>query len=1213
MLSKFSVKKPFTVVVAVIMILLLGGISFTKMTTDLLPSLNLPYVIVMTTYPGASPEKVETGVTKPLEKTLATTSGIKNINSISSENSSVIILEFEQATNMDSVMIELSGKIDLVKAYFEDGVSSPTLMKLNPNMMPIMIASVDVNDMGIKEVSKYVQDEVVPEFERIDGVASVDATGLVKEEVHVNINQQKIDELNNKVLASVDAKLAETKLKLDDAKEKLEAGKKELEAQSQKQTQNIVNAGVELTSGKNQMQIALSNFPSLISQINQKKESLVKQRDIIQKVVDKQNELNLPTLDKENEILNQLNMGIKACDDSISQMKDKQKDLENKLAQVVESEKQLETGKLTLSQELTKASVKLENSETELNKGIEEFEKARDEAYAKANISSMITSDTISAILMADNFSMPAGYIKEGEEQFLVKVGDKFSDLEELKNLVLFNVDIGEIGEIKLTDVAEVEMADNSNEIYAKINGNDGIILSMQKQSTASTSEVSDKINEEMEKLMKENSNLHITALNDQGTYIDIVINSVLNNLISGGILAIIILFIFLKNIRPTIIIAFSIPISLMFALVAMYFSGVTMNVISLAGLALGVGMLVDNSIVVIENIYRLRNEGMSAAKAAVEGAKQVSGAIFASTLTTICVFLPIVFAEGISRQLFTDMGLTIAYSLLASLIVALTLVPTMGASILKKNEEKEHKLFDKFVNVYGNILNKALKYKFIVLAIAIGLLAFSAFKAVNMGTAFIPSMDSPQMSITLEMDKDTKNNELREMSNTVIDKITEIDDIETIGALQSGGSMSMLTGGGNSNSISMYVLLKQDKKLNNEEIKKMIEEKTKDLNCELSISASTMDMSSLGGSGIQIKIKGSDLDELQRISKDVANILEKTEGTIDVSNGLEENTTETRVIVDKNKLGSYGLTVAQVYQAVTKAIKNENTSTTLNIGVEDYPVVVIKDKENSVTRDNLKNYKVKGTKNGEEVEVALSEIANISEEESLNSITHMAQTRTISVSAGIDDDHNIGFVSREVEKELDKYNVPEGYNIEIAGENETINETMGDLILMITLAIVFIYLIMVAQFQSLLSPFIVLFTIPLAFTGGLLALVITGFELSIISMLGFLVLSGIIVNNGIVFVDYVNQLRLEGMDKHEALIKAGKTRIRPILMTALTTILGLSTMALGIGMGSDMVQPMAIVTIGGLVYGTILTLFVVPIIYDLLHRKDMKVINIEE
>lgn len=585
MLSKFSVKKPFTVVVAVIMILLLGGISFTKMTTDLLPSLNLPYVIVMTTYPGASPEKVETGVTKPLEKTLATTSGIKNINSISSENSSVIILEFEQATNMDSVMIELSGKIDLVKAYFEDGVSSPTLMKLNPNMMPIMIASVDVNDMDIKEVSKYVQDEVVPEFERIDGVASVDATGLVKEEVHVNINQQKIDELNNKVLASVDSKLAETKLKLDDAKEKLEAGKKELEAQSQKQTQNIVNAGVELTSGKNQMQIALSNFPNLISQINEKKESLVKQRDIIQKVVDKQNELNLPTLDKENEILNQLNMGIKACDDSISQMKDKQKDLENKLAQIAEGEKQLEAGKLTLSQELTKASVKLENSEAELNKGIEEFEKARDEAYAKANISSMITSDTISAILMADNFSMPAGYIKEGEEQFLVKVGDKFSDLEELKNLVLFNVDAGGIGEIKLTDVAEVEMADNSNEIYAKINGNDGIMLSMQKQSTASTSEVSDKINEEMEKLMKENSNLHITALNDQGTYIDIVINSVLNNLISGGILAIIILFIFLKNIRPTIIIAFSIPISLMFALVAMYFSGVTMNVISLAGL----------------------------------------------------------------------------------------------------------------------------------------------------------------------------------------------------------------------------------------------------------------------------------------------------------------------------------------------------------------------------------------------------------------------------------------------------------------------------------------------------------------------------------------------------------------------------------------------------------------------------------------------------
>lgn len=419
--------------------------------------------------------------------------------------------------------------------------------------------------------------------------------------------------------------------------------------------------------------------------------------------------------------------------------------------------------------------------------------------------------------------------------------------------------------------------------------------------------------------------------------------------------------------------------------------------------------------------------------------------------------------------------------------------------------------------------------------------------------------------------------------------------------------------GGGDSKSISLYVILKDDKKLSSKEVGKLIEDKTKDLNCEINVTTSTMDMSALGGSGISLSVEGDDLDKIKEIANDIADIISKVDGTIEVSNGQEDTSLETRITVDKNKAMEYGLTVAQVYQAVAQEISLETTSTSLSINSSDYPVIIAKDSNNTLKRDNIKDLEIKGTKNGNEEKIALSEIATISEENGLSSINHINQTRAITVSAAIDAEHNVGNVSKAVEKEIDKYELPEGYTIEIGGESDSMKQAFGDLILMIAMAIVFIYLIMVAQFQSLLSPFIVLFTIPLAFTGGFLALIITGFELNMISILGFLMLAGIVVNNGIVFVDYVNQLRLGGMKKKEALIEAGKARIRPILMTALTTILGLSTLAMGIGMGADMIQPMAIVTIGGLTYATVLTLFIVPIMYDILHRRELKPIIIEE
>ncbi len=728
-------------------------------------------------------------------------------------------------------------------------------------------------------------------------------------------------------------------------------------------------------------------------------------------------------------------------------------------------------------------------------------------------------------------------------------------------------------------------------------------MLIFQKQSDFSTSNVSKNIWEKISKINSENSGANINALMDQGEYIDIVVDSVLNNILYGGLLAILILLIFLRDLKPTIIIALSVPISIVFAIALMYFTGISINIISLAGLALGVGMLVDNSIVVIENIYRLRNEGKSSVEAAIEGAKEVSGAILASTLTTASVFLPIVFTKGISRQLFTDMGLTIAYSLFASLIVALTLVPSMASGMLKKTLVKESNFYHKMLDKYKSILEWSLYHKAIIMIFVVALLGFSGYLAISMGTSFIPEMEAPQMSLNVEMPKGSNFLEKTHMADMVIERISEIEGIKTIGAFNNESAGGMFGGGSGDSSTSIYLLLDDSKELDNKRIERDILRKTEDLEADIIISSSNMNMSALGGSGVEILLKGRELDKLQELAIDISKIVENTKGTVDVSAGMEENLSEMRIIVDKEKAMEKGLTVAQVYSTINSLLSKGSTATTLSVENKDYPIIVIDEENMSIERSDLANLKLIINNDDEEEDVLVSDIAKIQEQQGLSSINRQSQSRYLAVTAAIEQDYNIGLVSRDIENKLKDYELPDGYSIEFSGENEMIRNSLEDLVKMLLLAIVFIYLIMVAQFQSLLSPFIIMFTIPLAFTGGLLALAITRNEISLISMLGFLVLSGIVVNNGIVFVDYTNQLISSGSGVNEALVLAGRTRMRPILMTALTTILGLSTLSLGVGVGSEMLQPLAIVSIGGLVYATILTLLVVPVMYSTLHK----------
>ncbi len=879
-----------------------------------------------------------------------------------------------------------------------------------------------------------------------------------------------------------------------------------------------------------------------------------------------------------------------------------QKEVNTGALSLAEARGQLAAGQLEAAAGLGEAAAQLAAGESALQMQEAQMEQAQGQADGTQDIGKMLTVDTVRTLLAAQNFRMPAGYVKEEGIDYLIRVGDKFKSIKELKNLVL--MDIEGIDPVKLSDVAKVKLVNNEDETYARINKSPGVMLSIQKQTGYSTGDVSDRVLERLKEIEKEHEGIKAVTLMDQGIYIDLIVNSVLENLIYGAGLAIIILLVFLKSVRPTFVIACSIPISIMAAIAAMYFSGVTLNIISLSGLALGVGMLVDNSIVVIENVYRMRNEeGASARKAAIEGAKQVGGAIMASTLTTVCVFLPIVFTQGITRQLFVDMGLTIGYSLLSSLLVALTVVPMMSAGLLKKTKNSESRIYVYIKEIYGRILARALRMKLLVIAASFLLFVGSIMLAVSRGTAFMPDMESTQVSISLETEEGSTLADTAKEADKVMEYVGGIEDVEDVGALVSSGNL--LGTETVTNRVEFYAITKEDPSLSNKELQKKIEELTADVNGEITVSMSNMDMSALGTAGLAVQVRGRELDKLQEIARDVKKIVEETEGTQNVSDGTEDNSEELRVIVSKNKATARGLTVAQVYQELSKKLAKPSSSMTLGTDTRDYDVYVVDDARDKLTRNDIRNTVLHVTKqDGTTEDVRLAEVAEFDDGSGLQSINREAQSRYITVSAEIKEGDNIGIVSSRVKDALKAYTVPEGYEVEMTGEDKTINEAMTELFKMLGLALVFMYLIMVAQFQSLLSPFIIMFTVPLAFTGGLLALWLCGMPVSVIAMIGFVMLSGIIVNNGIVFIDYTNQLIAAGKEQRAALVEAGKTRLRPIVMTALTTILGLSTMALGFGMGSDMVQPMAVVTIGGLIYGTLLTLVVVPCIFDLFHRR---------
>ena len=1334
-MSRYSVRKPLTVFVAVIAVLVLGVVAYLKMTPDLLPNMDFPYIMIMTTYPGASPEKVEQEITKPMEQSMATLEHIKEITSTSAENYSMLLLEFEEAANLDVIGVDIQQHISTLQGGWDALVGVPYVLKINPSMLPVMVAAVSKDGMNTAELSTYLEEELLHKLEGVTGVARISTSGVIRQELHVILDQEKIDKLNGTIADSINGKmddalseLNKTKQELTDAKAQLAAGKEQMaagkdalvgqtaagEAELNYQQTQLINTRAELQSQLAQLQSAKGQLEMLMPVLRGLQE-LLNQESLLEKELAVLEELERTAADlakqqaefdnriaalessgkpreeidaeialiKESpeyvqlqaqkaeltakltlrgltaetipqriattqktldelkvraeelkKLLAEKGINLDQVDETVAEMESNLQQMEAGMAAITDGIRQIDDGMLQLKDaqkllseqktagllemagavtEMQVGEATITNAMTQLEGGIDTLETTREQTLKQADLSKLLTMEMVSNILTAQNFAMPAGTVEENGVKYRVSVGREITTVEELENLLLFDMGMEGLEPIYLKDVAAVMVTDNRNETYAKLNGLDSVVLSFEKQSTFATAETTDNLLTRFKQLEMDDPNLSFVPLMNQGDYIYLIVDTILSSLLLGAVFAILVLFLFLKDLRPTFITLCSIPISVIFAIVLMYFSGVTINMISLSGLAVAVGMLVDNSVVVIENIYRLRAKGANVIQAAVSGAQQVAGAVTASTLTTVCVFIPIVFVEGITRQLFTDLALTMTYALMASLIVALTLVPAMASGMLRKEKKTRDVLLEKVLAAYEKAAAWSLDHKAIILISATVLLVATGAWSLSRGFIFMPKMDMPNVSVTVSMPEEADMEQAVSLADEVLTRIGTLDGIKAAGAMMSSSGATLLGGSGEGLDVTVYITL-EDESASGAAVAKEIESLCADMECTVSATSAMLDMSMLSGSGIALEIYCNDMEQLQTAAKTAAQALSGVEGIATVSDGLEDAAPALLINVDRNKAMAQGITVAQVYMELMQALQTSSTGTSLTLEGTNTSVIIEKPQGAALKPEDLESYPFSVTNQlGEEKNFILSDIATVEQTTSLNTISRIDQQRYLTVTASLEEGVNVTKATAEAQRAIKHVQLGKGVTYQFSGENETIMEAVEQMALMLLLGVLLVYLVMVAQFQSLKSPFIVMFTIPLAFTGGFMGLLLCNMEVSVISMVGFVMLTGIIVNNGIVLVDYINQLRLEGVERRAAILEAGRTRMRPILMTTITTVLGLIDMAVRKNAGTTLMQPVAVVCIGGLVYATLMTLFVVPCIYDMVNKKELRSVREED
>lgn len=1023
-LSKLAVKRPVTTMMVVLVVVLLGIISLAGLPIDLMPEIEIPVAIVMTSYTGAGPQEVENLVTDRVEDALATVSNIDSINSMSSEGNSIVIAQFNTGTDMDFATLEMREKVDLIKGALPDDTTEPMVLKLDPNSMPIIqiAMSSDVNLLGLQSLA---EDELEQRFERIEGVASVSIGGGIEEEIEILVDQNSLS------------------------------------------------------------------------------------------------------------------------------------------------------------------------------------------AYG-------LNTNALNQLISSSNINLPAGTVKKGREELSVRVVGEFKGIDEIRDIPI-TIPTGQV--ILLRDIADVSLVNKEITSISRAKGINSLNMSIQKQSGANTVKVADSINAEIESIRKEYPHLNLDVVIDSSTMIKDSINNVVSNVLIGGIFAVLILYIFLKSIRTTLIVGLSIPISLIASFILLYFNGITLNMMTLGGLALAVGMLVDSAIVVLENIYRYAYEGYSKEEAAIKGAGEVGMAIVSSTLTTIAVFLPIVFIDGMVGIIFKDFALTVALSLGASLLVALTLIPMLSSKMLSvdldEDKNKKKKKLDFIYNAFDRGLEKVEeKYKGLliwgishrksVVFIAAGIFIASMLSLITVGMEFFPSMDEGLISISLELPLGSRISDVNEIAEVIESEIEGIEEIDLFFTSIGSSSNMISSGSSNKGTININLVKLKERKRTTTEVTEEIRAMVKDIaGAEISVEESSGGMGGgLGGADpISIKIKGNNLDVLEEISNDFKEIIESVEGAREVKTSLGDAVSELEVLVNKQNAAIYGLTTGQIISSVRGGVTG-NKVTTLKLDGDETDIVM---RVTGDYKEDLSDFEQMEIMAPSGESIALSQLADLSIITAPVQINREDQERVVTVNSQIVG-RDLGSINMDIDKQLKEYDFPDGYYYDVGGENEEMMEAFGQLILALGLAIILIYMVMAAQFESLIHPFIILFTIPLAFAGGALGLFITRTPIGVTAFIGVIMLAGIVVNNGIVLVDYINLLRSEGKSVSEAIVIAGPVRLRPILMTTLTTVLGLIPLALGIGEGAEMQAPMAIVVIGGLTLSTVLTLVFIPTVYIIIEDFSSKV-----
>ena len=1276
-MEKFSVKKPFTVLVAVVMILILGFVAVTKMDTNLLPNVNTPYLMVVTVYPGASPERVESEVSDVLQNSL-TVPGVSKITATSAENYSLLLMEFTEDTDMNSALVKVSNKLDQAKSDLPSTCLTPSIIEYSLNMNAFMTVAVSREGADQYELSEFIQNTLVPEVQRKGGVSSVSSSGLVEKLVQVQLNQDKIDEINAKLLELIDTQLAAARSQLESAEAQITAGRKEYEKQLKNFGNTVSNSvmsqmstevGAAVETVRAQAQALLESVNSLIAVVKEPEiqQALIEVRDGLQKVMDKFNETGMRDIDSLIDIVAELRTITDKLTTALQKLQERvntETGSEGSTAEDLANEMQLQESlnvvyntlestikamdnvpqlmtefsgalgsfsqqQLNAYMQFTEAREMLNEYEKQLEAAKAEYETAKTNALAQADVTKQLDIETLAQLIYAQNFSMPAGYVQDQDgESWLLKVGEEYDSVKDISGALLLHVE--GYGDVRLSDVADVEVIDNSADSYTRLNGEKASILKIYKNATSSAGEVSDNCLTAFQDLEKQYDGLHMVVLSNQGNYITIVINSILTSMVVGAALAIIVLAIFLKDIKPTLVVGISIPLSVLFAVVLMYFTGLDLNVMTLAGLSLGIGMLVDNSVVVIENIYRLRGRGVPAPRAAVQGAKQVGMSIVASTLTSVCVFVPVIFTSETVRNLMQPMSLCIGYCLMASLIVAISVVPAASSTVLKKAAPKKLAWFEKVQDKYGKSLEWCFQHRAIPLGAAIVLLAFCGWRVFSMGITLLPEITSNEAIVEISTTADMSKEDSYDVAGQVVEALMAVDHVEEVGITTDTSVAGIDVGQlglpkaitdllNAANSYGNYKInVKLDESLSSTQIetaRQALEDALGSVeNCTGTVEISGMqELTSVMSNGLSVKVYGPDTATITQLADKVVEMVNNTEGFTNATTGLGNGDATIELQIDREKVRAYGLTVAQVYQQIAADLTTTTTAKTPVVVDGASMTVQITDNLDPVTKENMMGISFETTTMSADGTTTtgtcqLSDIATWTVGTAPDSLTSENQTQFVTVTADTLPGYNTTVQARQVKKTLDAYTLtdemPEGCSFDVGGESGNVNKMTNEMVQWLALALPFVYLVMVAQFQSLLSPFIVLFTIPLAFTGGLLGMLLTGQQLTMISLMGFIVLMGTVVNNGIVFVDYTNQLRLGGMERRAALIATGKTRMRPILMTTLTTVLAMLQTALSNDMAGQLMRGMCVVIICGLSYATLMTLYIVPLMYDILFKK---------